>query len=88
VEVSTADGKITELICGHPPAVIFTLTTPTEQYLFQVQDISKLEVKDAAGNSEGGMARCAEWKDRKAKVSYQLTPDGPAHGEVKSIAFE
>ena len=87
-ENSTADGKITELICGHPPAVMFTLTTPSEQYLFQVKDISKLELKDAGGNSAGGLATCANWKDRKAKVTYQSTPDGPAHGEVKSMAFE
>lgn len=88
VEISAADGKITELICGHPPAVMFTLTTPTEQYLFQVKDISKVELKDTAGNFTGGIATCANWKDRKAKVSYRLTPDGPAHGEAKSIAFE
>jgi tetratricopeptide (TPR) repeat protein len=87
-EVSTVDGKITELVCGHPPAAMFTLTTPTEQYLFQVKDISKLELTDPVGNSAGGVATCASWKDRKAKVSYRLTPDGPAHGEVKSIAFE
>ena len=87
-EVSAVDGKITELICGHPPAVMFTLTTPTEQYLLQVRDISKLELKDAAGNSAGSVATCASWKGRKAKVSYRLTPDGPVHGEVKSIAFE
>ena len=87
-EVSKVDGEITELICGHPPSVMFTLTTPTEQYLLQVKDISQLELKDTAGNSAGSVATCASWKGRKAKVSYRLTPDGPAHGEVKSITFE
>ena len=86
--VSRAPGYPQAKICGHPPAVMFTLTTTTEQYLFQVKDIAKLELKDTAGNSASGVATCASWKDRKAKVAYQLTPDGPAHGEVKSIAFE
>jgi hypothetical protein len=87
-EVAFADGKITELICGHPPAVMFTLTTPDEQFLFQAKDISKLQLKDAAGSPAGDLSTCSSWKDRKAKVSYRLTPDGPAHGEVEAIAFE
>jgi tetratricopeptide (TPR) repeat protein len=87
-EIASADGKITELICGHPPAVVFTLTTPDEQFLFQAKDISKLDLKDAAGSPQAGLSACSSWKDRKAKVSYRLTPDGPAHGEVEAIAFE
>ena len=67
---------------------MFTLTTPDEQFLFQAKDISKLQLKDAAGSPAGDLSTCSSWKDRKAKVSYRLTPDGPAHGEVEAIAFE
>ena len=87
-EIAIADGKITELLCGHPPSVMFTLTTPDEQFLFRAKDISKLELKDATGTPAAGLSTCSSWKDRKAKVSYRLTPDGPAHGEVEAIAFE
>jgi len=85
---AVATGKITELICGHPPSAMFTLATGSEQFLFQVRDVSKVELKDAGQHGEPGPATCAAWKDRKAKVSYRPTPDGPAHGEVLSIAFE
>ena len=87
-DIISADGKITELICGHPPSVVFTLTTPNEQFLFQAKDITKLELKDAAGTPAANLSACSSWKDRQAKVSYRLTPDGPTHGEVKAIAFE
>ena len=87
-EVISADGKISELLCGHPPSVMFTLTTPGEQFLFQAKDISKLELQDLAGAPAASLFVCSSWKDRKAKVSYRLTPDGPAHGEVKAIVFE
>jgi Protein of unknown function (DUF1570) len=88
LEPSVASGKITELICGHPPAVMFTLTTPSEQFLFQVKDVGKVELKDRAVAGESAPAGCSGWKDRKARVTYRLTPDGPAHGEVLGIAFE
>ena len=67
---------------------MFTLTTPGEQFLFQAKDISKLELQDLAGAPAASLFVCSSWKDRKAKVSYRLTPDGPAHGEVKAIVFE
>ena len=86
-EVVEKEGRITELICGHPPAVMFTLTAGDEQLLLHVKDISKLDIHEAGG-SAAGTASCATWKDRKLKVAFTLSPDGPAHGEVKSISFE
>jgi hypothetical protein len=56
--------------------------------LFQVKDITKLELQDARGTPAVSLFTCSSWKDRKAKVSYLLTPDGATHGEVKAIAFE
>ena len=87
-KILTSEGKITELICGRPPAVMFTLTTPTEQLLFQAQDINKLDLQDSPTGSNANLATCSAWKDRTAKVSYGVTSGGPAHGEVKAIAFE
>jgi tetratricopeptide (TPR) repeat protein len=86
-ESSEKEGQITELICGHPPSVMFTLATGDEQFLLQVKDIGKLEIHDAGGNNPGS-AGCAKWKDRRARVAFTLTPDGPAHGEVSAISFK
>jgi tetratricopeptide (TPR) repeat protein len=83
---SQKEGQITELICGHPPSVMFTLTVDEEQFLFHVKDVGKIRVLDDAGNT-GGAASCGKWKDRKAMVEFSATPDGPAFGEVSSIAF-
>ncbi len=83
---SQKEGQITELICGHPPSVMFTLTVGDEQFLFHVKDVAKIRVLDAAGNTSEA-ASCGKWKDRKAMVEFSATPDGPAFGEVASIAF-
>ena len=81
------EGQITELICGHPPSVMFTLTVDEEQFLFHVKDIAKIRVLDAVGES-GNAVSCGKWKDRKATVGFSATPDGPAFGEVRSISFK
>ena len=85
--VTTAEGQITELICGKPPEVLLTLSTDKEQMLFHVADIGKLEIQVAGQGSNSNATPCAKWKDRKAKLIFELTPDGTAHGEVRSIAF-
>ena len=87
-EPSAALGKITEVLCGRPPGVMFTLTTSQEQFLFQVKDIAKVELKDTANSAQAGPLACTAWKDRKAQVSYRPTPNGAAQGEVRAIAFE
>ena len=86
--IREAVGQITELICGHPPALMFTLATPDEPILLQVKDLSKIEIHESPGNAASGPANCGKWKDRKAKVTFSPTPGGPAAGEVKSIYFE
>ena len=83
---SQKEGQINELICGHPPSVMFTLTVGDEQFLFRVKDVAKIRVLDAAGNA-GEAVSCGKWKDRKAMVEFSATPDGPAFAEVSSIAF-
>jgi tetratricopeptide (TPR) repeat protein len=83
---SQKEGQITELICGHPPSVMFTLTVDEEQFLFHIKDVGKIRVLDGAGTT-GGAASCGKWKDRKAMVEFSATPDGPAFGEVSSVAF-
>jgi tetratricopeptide (TPR) repeat protein len=84
---SHTEGQITELICGHPPSVMFTLKAGDEQFLFHVKDITKIRVLDATGNA-GDAASCGKWKDRKATVEFSETPDGAAFGEVSSISFK
>jgi tetratricopeptide (TPR) repeat protein len=84
---SQKEGQITEIICGHPPSVMFTLKAGDEQFLFHVKDIAKIRVLDAAAGSEE-IASCGKWKDRRAVVEFSETADGPAFGEVRSIAFK
>ena len=84
---SQKEGQITELICGHPPSVMFTLAAAEKQFLFHVKDIAKIRVLDAAAHTNEAPG-CAKWKDRKATVQFSATPDGPAFGEVSSIAFQ
>src|SRR6202030_2759447 len=84
---SQKEGQITELICGHPPSVMFTLAAAEEQFLFHVKDIAKISVLDAAAHTNEAPG-CAKWKDRKATVQFSATPDGPAFGEVSSIALQ
>jgi hypothetical protein len=84
---SQKQGQITELICGHPPSVMFTLKAGDEQFLFHVKDIAKIRVRDAAGDSLDATI-CGKWKGRKATVEFSETPDGPAFGEVSSVAFK
>jgi tetratricopeptide (TPR) repeat protein len=82
---SEKDGQITELICGRPPSVMFTLTAGDEQFLLHVNDIAKLEIHDTSGSKDS--TSCGTWKDRKVKVTFIPTPDGPALGEVSAISF-
>jgi tetratricopeptide (TPR) repeat protein len=82
-----AEGRITELICGKPPEVLLTLATVKDQMLLHVADISKIEIQAAGKVSNSSATPCAQWKDRKAKITFDLTPDGTAHGELRSIAF-
>jgi tetratricopeptide (TPR) repeat protein len=86
VPPSQREGQITELICGHPPSVMFTLTAGDEQLLFHVKDIAKIKIVDAGDSAD--FTTCGKWKDRKAVVEFSETADGPAFGEVSSIAFK
>jgi Flp pilus assembly protein TadD len=81
---SQREGQITELLCGHPPSVMFTLKAGDEQFLFHVKDIAKIKVVGADADA----ATCGKWKDRKAVVEFSETAEGPAFGEVSSIAFK
>src|SRR6266436_6038984 len=60
-QTSQKEGQINELICGHPPSVMFTLTVGDEQFLFRVKDVAKIRVFDAAGNTSEA-ASCGKWK--------------------------
>ena len=85
---STAvEGQVTELICGKPPEVLLTLSTGKEQMLLHVADIGKIEIQVAGQASNSSAMPCAQWRDKKAKVSFDPTEKGNASGEVRSIAF-
>ena len=65
---------------------MFTLKAGDEQFLFHVKDIAKIKVVDAGEGAD--TATCGKWKDRKVVVEFSETADGPAFGEVSSIAFK
>jgi len=83
-----AEGQISELLCGHPPEVILTLTTDGDSLLLHVADIAKITIQDGGKVSDATQLACSKWKDRRAKVDYRVLPTGMAKGEVESISLE
>jgi tetratricopeptide (TPR) repeat protein len=87
-KVVHAEGQITELLCGHPPEVILTLTTGTDSVLLHVADIGKIAIQEGAAGSNVTKSPCAKWKDRKAKVDYRAVSSGMASGEIQNISLD
>jgi tetratricopeptide (TPR) repeat protein len=85
--VAHAEGQITELLCGHPPEVILTLTTGGNSLLLHVADIGKISIQEGAAGSDSTKSPCAKWKDRQAKVDYRAVSAGMASGEIQSISL-
>jgi hypothetical protein len=83
-----AEGQITELLCGHPPEVILTLTTGGNSLLLHVADVGKLTIQEGAAGSDAAKSPCAKWKDRQAKVDYRAASSGMAPGEIQNISLD
>jgi tetratricopeptide (TPR) repeat protein len=83
-----AEGQITELLCGHPPEVLLTLTTSASSLLLHVADIAKISIQDGAKASDAAQLPCSKWKDRRAKIEYRALSSGMAKGEIESISLE
>jgi tetratricopeptide (TPR) repeat protein len=86
-KVAHAEGQITELLCGHPPEVILTLTSGTNSLLLRVADIGRISIQDAAAASDATKSPCSKWKDRQAKVDYREVSSGMASGEIQNISL-
>jgi hypothetical protein len=82
------EGQITELVCGHPPEVILTLTTEASSILLHASDITKISIQDGAKASDATQLPCSKWRDRRAKVTYQAGPSGMTKGEIETISLE
>jgi hypothetical protein len=82
------EGQITELLCGHPPEVILTLTTGASSLLLHVADIAKISIQDGAKASDATQLPCSKWKDRRAKIDYRAKSSGMTKGEVQTISLE
>jgi tetratricopeptide (TPR) repeat protein len=87
LEPAHAEGKITELICGHLPEVVFTLTTSDSSLLLHIKDTTKIEIIEGQKSGESGPP-CASWKDRHAQVEFTSTPDSVANGEIRVLTLE
>ena len=87
-KVVHAEGQITELLCGHPPEIILTLTTGSDSVLLHVADIGKISIQDSAAASDAAKSTCARWKDRKVKVDYRAVSSGMASGEIQNISLD
>jgi tetratricopeptide (TPR) repeat protein len=83
-----AEGQITELLCGHPPEVLLTLTMEGNSLFLHVADIAKISIQDGAKASDATQLPCSKWKDRRAKIDYRALSSGMAKGEVESISLE
>ena len=81
-------GQITELLCGRPPEVLFTLTTGANSLLLHVSDIAKISIQAGGKASDVAEFPCSRWKDRHVKVDYRATSSGIAQGEVQAISLE
>jgi Flp pilus assembly protein TadD len=86
-KVVHAEGQITELLCGHPPEVILTLTSGDNSLLLHVADIGKISIQEGASGSDAAKSPCARWKDRQAKVDYRTVSSGMASGEIQNISL-
>ena len=87
-KVQHAEGLITEVLCGHPPEVMLTLTVGGNTILLHAADIGKLSIQDRAAGSDAGKSPCAKWKDRQAKVDYRAAASGMASGELQNISLD
>ena len=87
-EAVRAHGQITELLCGHPPEVLLTLSSGSEAILLHVRDIGKVEIYDGGAASTPAATPCTKWRDRRASVTYERSADGAGQGEVKHIDLE
>jgi tetratricopeptide (TPR) repeat protein len=81
------EGKITELICGHPPEVVLTLTTSSSSLLLHIRDTTKIEVLEGQKPSDSSPP-CVSWKDRRAQVEFTSTPDSVTNGEIRVLNLE
>lgn len=86
-EPGHAEGKITELICGHPPEVVLTLTTSSGPLLLHIKDATKIEILESYKPSDASPP-CASWKDRRAQVYFTATPDSITNGEIRVLRFD
>lgn len=86
-EPSHAEGKITELICGHPPEVVLTLTTSSGPLPLHINDATKIEILESHKPSDVSPP-CASWKDRRAQVDFTATPDSVTYGEIRVLRFD
>jgi tetratricopeptide (TPR) repeat protein len=82
-----AEGKITELICGHPPEVLLTLTTSSGSLLLHIKDATQIEILESHKPGDVSLP-CASWKDRRAQVDFTSTPDSVTAGEIHVLSFE
>jgi tetratricopeptide (TPR) repeat protein len=82
-----AEGKITELICGHLPEIVLTLTTSSGSLLLHIKDAAKIEILEGQKPSDS-RPLCASWKDRRAQVEFTATPDSVTAGEIHVLSFE
>jgi Flp pilus assembly protein TadD len=53
-----AEGQIAELLCGHPPEVLLTLTTDANSLLLHVADIAKISIQDGGKASDAAQLPC------------------------------
>jgi tetratricopeptide (TPR) repeat protein len=87
LQPAQAEGKITELICGHLPEVVFTLTTSDSSLLLHIKDTTKIDIIDGRKSGDSG-SPCASWKDRHARVEFTATPDSVTNGEIRVLTLE
>jgi len=83
-----AEGQITELLCGHPPEVLLTLTTNSDSLLLHVADVARIAIQEGGGASDAAHSPCSKWKDRHVKLDYRAIASGLTKGDIQAISLE
>jgi hypothetical protein len=86
-EPGHAEGRITGLICSHPPEVVLSLTTSSGQLRLHINDATKIEILESHKPRDVSPP-CASWKDRRAQVDFMATPDSVTNGEIRVLRFD
>jgi tetratricopeptide (TPR) repeat protein len=86
-QTSTVEGVIREARCDGVKGVTLRFAILGETLSLAAADIAQIEFRKDGKASRADENPCVQWKDRKARLTYQSGPDAKSSGEIKGIDF-